>query len=100
MTEPYSTAQILRGVGGYLDKRKGSRLRSVSVKDRWVTIHYVTADGREQKESQDFEYFYNFWIKMYLQRSDRNQLAKPSDPTLYVTWESGRRQHTLSRVST
>jgi hypothetical protein len=98
MPDPYSTSQILRGVGCFLDKREGSRLLGVTVKDRWVAIDYVTADGREQKETQDFEYFYNYWVKMYMQRSSRDKLPPPSDPTLYVTWESGRRQHRLSRI--
>ena len=98
MPDPYSISQILRGIGCFLDKREGSRLLGVTVKDRWVAIDYVTADGREQKEIQNFEYFYNYWVKMYMQRSSRSKLPPPSDPTLYVTWESGRRQHRLSRV--
>ena len=98
MPDPYSAAQILRSVGCFLDKREGSRLLGVTVKDRWVEIDYVTADGRAQKEKQDFEYFYDYWVKMYMQRSTRAKLPPPSDPTLYVTWESGRRQHRLSRI--
>jgi hypothetical protein len=100
MPDPYSTAQILRGVGCFLDKRDGSRLLGVTVKDRWVVIDYVTADGREQKEKQDFEYFYDYWVRMYMQRSNRSKLPAPSDPTLYVIWESARRQHKLSRFPT
>jgi len=97
MPDPYSTSQILRGVGCFLDRREGSRLLGVTVKDRWVTIDYISANGREQKETQDFEYFYNYWVKMYMQRSSRDKLPPPSDPTLYVTWESGIRRHRLSR---
>ena len=83
MPDPYSISQILRGIGCFLDKREGSRLLGVTVKDRWVAIDYVTADGREQKETQDFEYFYDYWVKMYMQRSNRSKLPPPSDPTLY-----------------
>ena len=97
MPDPNSTSQILRGVGCFLDKRKVSRLLGVTVKDRWVAIDYMTADGREQNETQDFEYFYDYWVNMYMQRSDRAKLPPPSDPTLYVTWESGVRRHRLSR---
>ena len=97
MPDPYSTSQILRGVGCFLDRREGSRLLGVTVKDRWVTIDYISANGRAQKENQDFEYFYNYWVKMYMQRSSRDKLPPPSDPTLYVTWESGIRRHRLSR---
>lgn len=97
MPDPCSAAQILRSVGCFLDKREGSRLLGVTVKDRWVAIDYVTADGHRQTEKQDFEYFYDYWVKMYMQRSNRGKSPPPSEPTLYVTWESGRRQHKLSR---
>jgi len=98
MPDPYSTSQILRGIGCFLDKRKVSRLLGVTVTGRRVAIDYVTVDGREQNETRDFEYFYDYWVNMYLQRSDRAKLPPPSDPTLYVTWESGVRQHRLFRI--
>lgn len=96
MPDPYGLSQILRGVGCYLDKREGSRLVSVIVKNRWVTIEYVAGDGRMERAHQDFEYFYNYWVKMYMQRSNRSKLPPPSDPTLFVTWEGRVRQHKLS----
>ena len=98
MPDPYSLSQILRGVGCYLDKREGSRLVSVKVKDRWVTIEYIASDGRQEKAHQDFEYFYNYWVKMYMQRSNRSKLPPPSDPTLFVTWESRQQRHKLSQL--
>jgi len=98
MPDPHSLSQLLRGVGCFLDKREGSRLRGVTVKDRWVSIDYMTADGREQTEKQDLEYFYDFWVKMYLQRRDRSKLPPPNDPTLFVTWEGRQRLHKLSRL--
>lgn len=98
MPDPYSLSQILRGVGCYMDKREGSQLARVGVKNRWVSIEYLARDGRLQKAHQDFDYFYDYWVKMYMQRSSRTKLPPPGDPTLYVTWESGRRQHSLSRV--
>jgi hypothetical protein len=97
MPDPFSASQILRGIGRFLDKRAESRLLGLTVKNRWVTIDYI-AGGNKQKETQDFEYFYNYWVKMYLQRSNRAQLPPPRDPTLYVSWECARRQHTLSRA--
>jgi len=99
MPDPYSLGQILRGVGCYLDKREGSRLVGVTVKERWVTIEYLTTNGQTQKEHQDFEYFYDYWVKMYMQRSSRPKLPLSSDPTLFVTWQSDLRRHTLARNS-
>ena len=97
MPEPYGPSQILRGVGGYIDKREGCRLVGVSVKDRWVTINYLARDGRPEKACQDFEYFYDYGIKMFMQRSNRSKLPPPSDPTLRVIWEARQQRHKLSR---
>ena len=96
--EPYGPSQILRGVAGFLDKREGCRLVRVSVKDRWVTINYLARDGRPEKACQDFEYFYDYGIKMFLQRSNRGKLPPPSDPTLFVTWEGAQKRHKLARI--
>ncbi len=98
MTDPHVPSQILRGVASYLDKRKDSRLIGIAIKDRWVTIEYLTADGQAQKEKQDFEYFYDYWVKMYTRRSSRPDLPAPSDPTLFVTWEARQRRHKLSEI--
>jgi hypothetical protein len=80
--DPQSTSQLLRGIGCYLDKHPGGLLVSVAVEDRWVTI--VTRDraGALRQARQDMEFFYNFWVKMYLQRSGRSSELPPSDPTI------------------
>ena len=90
MPDPFSTSQILRGVGRFLDKRAGSRLLGVTVNERSVGIDFLTAGGRKEKALQDFEYFYDYWVKMYLQRSDRCQMTLPSEPPF---WESLGRHH-------
>ena len=97
MPDPYSLSQILRGVGCYMDKREGSRLARVGVKNRWVTIEYFATDGRLEKAHQDFDYFYDYWVKMYTQRGNRPKLPPLSDPTIFVTWEAAQRQHRIFR---
>jgi hypothetical protein len=77
--DAHSTSQLLRGIGYYLDKRADSMLVSVAVEDSWVTIVSRSRDGQLQKTHQGIEYFYNFWVKMYLHRSDRQ-----SDSTVSV----------------
>ena len=72
--EPNGSSQILRGVGDYLDKREGCRLVSVTVKHRWVTINYLVRDGRPEKFCQDFQYFYDYGVKMFLHRSNRSKV--------------------------
>ena len=99
MPDPYGLSQILRGVGCYLDTRIGSQLIGVTIKDRWVTMAYRTIDGRVERAHQDFEYFYNYSVKMYLHRSSRDKMPPLSDPTLIVTWEDRQQTHKLSQLS-
>jgi hypothetical protein len=87
MPDPYSISQILRGAGSYLDNRDVATLIGISLKDKWVTVNYQTAEGRLEQAKQDLEYFYDYWVKMYLRRSNRPKLPPPSDPTVLVTWQ-------------
>ena len=59
MPDPYSISQILRGAGSYLDNRHATSLVGITLKDRWVTVSYQTAEGRLEQAKQDLEYFYN-----------------------------------------
>lgn len=99
MPDPYGLSQILRGVGCYLDTRIGSQLIGVTIKDCWVTMVYRANDGRVERAQQDFEYFYNYSVKMYLHRSSRDKGPPLSDPTLIVTWEHRQQTHKLSHFS-
>jgi len=99
MPDPYSLSQILRGVGCYLDNRKGSSLLSVGIRDRWVTIAFRAPNGDLEKAHQDFEYFYDYWVKMYTQRSNRPKLPPPSDPTVFVAWEGALQSHKLNKLA-
>ncbi len=99
MPDPYGLSQILRGVGCYLDTRIGSQLIGVTIKDCWVTMVYRTNDGRVERAHQDFEYFYNYAVKMYLHRSSRDKGPPLSDPTIIVTWEHRQQTHKLSHFS-
>ena len=98
MPDPYSISQILRGAGSYLDNRDVTTLIGISLKGKWVTVNYQTAEGRLEQAQQDLEYFYDYWVKMYLRRSNRAKALPMSDPTLFVTWEGMRRAHRISNV--
>lgn len=87
MPDPYSISQILRGAGSYLDNRDVTTLMGISLKGKWVTVSYETTEGRLEQAQQDLEYFYDYWVKMYLRRSNRIKPAAPSDPTVLVTWK-------------
>ena len=86
MPDPYSISQILRGTGCFLDHREGTRLVAVSLKGKWVTLRYQTTAGRVEQAQQDLDYFYDYWVKMYLRRSNRAKLAPSSNPAVLVTW--------------
>ena len=98
MPDPYSISQILRGAGSYLDNRDVTTLRGISLKGKWVTVSYQTVEGRPEQAQQDLEYFYDYWVKMYLRRSNRVKLPPPSDPTVLVTWQGIQRAHGISNM--
>ena len=98
MPDPYSLSQILRGAGSYLDKRDVTTLMGISLKGKWVTVSYQTAEGRLEQAQQDLEYFYDYWVKMYLRRSNRAKLPPPSDPTVLVTWQGIQSAHGISNA--
>jgi len=87
MPDPYSLSQVLRGVGFYVDSRDGAHPLEITVWDRWMTLQYQTAEGRLQHARQDVEYFYDYWVKMYLRRKDRPMLPPARDPTLIMEWD-------------
>ena len=98
MPDPYSISQILRGAGSYLDNREVTTLMGISLRGKWVTVSYQTPQGRLEQAQQDLEYFYDYWVKMYLRRSNRAKLPPPSDPTVLVTWRGIQRAHGLSNA--
>jgi hypothetical protein len=85
--DPYALAQKLRGIGSFLDYRPETTLTGISVEDRWVTVRYKTAEGRIEQAKQDVSYFYNYWTKMYLRRSQRQNPAFPGEKAVMVDWE-------------
>ena len=82
--DPLSMSQLLRVIGGFMDNRADEELLGVWIDDRWVTITHVSRDYRLLKTSHDIEYFYDLWVKMYLQRSNRPIVPPPSGPTVCI----------------
>lgn len=99
MPDPYSISQILRGAGSYLDNRRVTQLMGISFKGKWVTVRYRTGEGRLEQAQQDLEYFYDYWVKMYLRRSNRTKPPLPSDPTVLVSWQGIRKAGGISSLS-
>ncbi len=98
MPDPYSISQILRGAGAYLDNRDVATFSGIFLRGNWVTVAYQSPEGRLEQAKQDLEYFYNYWVKMYMRRSNRAKLPVPSEPTLFVTWEGIQKAHRITNV--
>jgi hypothetical protein len=99
MPDPYSISQILRGAGSYLDNRDVATLSAISLRGKWVTVTYESAEGRLEQAKQDLEYFYDYWVKMYMRRSNRSKLPPPGEPTLFVTWKGIQNAHGVGNVA-
>jgi hypothetical protein len=87
MPDPYSISQLLRSAGCYLDNRNVVNQVEISLQGRWVTVRYQTGEGRLAHTQQGLEYFYDYWVKMCLRRSNRVKLTAPTKPTVLVTWQ-------------
>jgi len=85
LPDPLSMSQLLRVIGGFMDKRDGEQLLGLWIDERWVTITHVSRDNQLLKTTHDIEYFYDLWVKMYLRRSNRAIIVPPSRPTVCVT---------------
>jgi len=77
-----SLTETLRSVGGFLDSKQAS-LSRLSMRGRWVTLHYKSPQGHLVVEEHTAISLYNFWVSMCARRANAVQIS-PS---------SGRRKH-------
>jgi hypothetical protein len=85
--DPNSISQILRSAGSYLDQKEGVKLLNISLSDKSLTITYQSPMGRPMQVREALQSVYDFWVKMYLHRSNRPTPPPPSDPTFHVNWK-------------
>ena len=71
MPDAYSLSQILRGIGFYIDTRDGARLHRLTIENERVTLEYYAASGKPKQVEETLKFFYDYWVQMYLRRSDR-----------------------------
>jgi len=69
--DPFSLSHILRTAGTYIDGLGQTTLIGITVKNRWIIVHYKNASGQIIELKQDIEFFYGAWIKFYLRRKNR-----------------------------
>lgn len=75
---PCRLSQVLRSAGCYLDGKLESSLSGIAVKDRWVTVSYVSAAGLIEQTKASLDFFYEYWIRMYSRRRDPAAQASPA----------------------
>jgi hypothetical protein len=68
--EAHASSQILRAVGAFVDQKQG-RFLAVSKQGPDIAIEYETVGHRPATEKFTVATLYNFWVKMYLKRSQR-----------------------------
>lgn len=68
--EATSLSQVLRCIGGYLNKKSSSLLKITREADS-VVLEYQTSSGNRMKDTFSVKDLYDLWVGMYLQRSGR-----------------------------
>lgn len=66
-----SLSQVLRCVGAYLNQ-KPARLVKLTREADAVTIEYETSLGTELRETFAASALYDLWVRMYMQRAERD----------------------------
>jgi hypothetical protein len=69
--EAHTLSQILRAVGAFVDQKQGRLLR-VTKEAQDLTIEYESALKREMTEKFTIASLYDYWVKMYLRRRQRD----------------------------
>jgi hypothetical protein len=68
--DPFRLSQLLRSAGCYVDRKTKNSISGIKVQDRWLTVSYRTEDGFVEEATEDLDFFYEYWIKMFLGRRD------------------------------
>ncbi len=84
LPDHFSLSHILRQAGAYLDGLHHATLVGVALEGRWITVRYKDSRGQLKELKQDLQFFYDYWVKMYLRRSGRTAPKQSTRPT-YVT---------------
>ncbi|HEY7217887.1 MAG TPA: hypothetical protein VH985_05790 [Candidatus Binatia bacterium] len=69
--EAHTLSQILRAVGAFVDQKQG-RLLGVTIEGQDIAIDYESALKKNVTEKFTVSSLYDYWVKMYLRRRERN----------------------------
>jgi hypothetical protein len=68
--EPHSLSQLLRAVGAFVDQ-KGGDLLTMRKDDQNIEFEYKSLLNAKVTQQFTVPALYDYWVKMYLRRSDR-----------------------------
>jgi len=68
--EAHALSQLLRAVGGIVDQKQG-RLISITKDRQEITVEYESTLKQKVVENFTTATLYDFWVRMYLRRSNR-----------------------------
>lgn len=68
MPDPYSLSNILRAVGGFLDRKPDIKLLFASNHGQEIVILYETSHGVRNLEEYPISGIYEAWVKEYVKR--------------------------------
>lgn len=69
--EANTLSQILRAVGAFVDQKQG-RLLGVTIEGQDIAIEYESALKKTSTEKFTVSSLYDYWVKLYLRRRERN----------------------------
>jgi hypothetical protein len=69
-----SLTETLRSVGGFLDSKQ-ARLSRLSMRGRWITMHYKSPQGHLVVEEHTAISLHNFWVSMCARRANAVQIS-------------------------
>lgn len=67
-----SLSQLLRTIGAYVEKKQGRLVKIARHRDS-LAIQYDSVAGKRLEETVSPASLYEFWVKLYLQRSDGDE---------------------------
>jgi hypothetical protein len=72
-----SLTETLRSAGGFLDSKRAN-LSALSMRGRWITLHYKSPQGHLVVEEHTAISLYNFWISMCARRANTVEVSRLS----------------------
>jgi len=70
--EAHSLPQIFRALGDFVDQKQG-RLLAVKKEHEGLVVEYESPSKRKISEELTVSTLYDYWVRMYLKRRERNE---------------------------